>query len=56
MSDPLANASAFLLLLVITAYSTAGGVDFGAGIWDLFAGRGPQPPTLELRSWCRARW
>ena len=42
MSDSLAQASAFVLLLAITAYSTAGGVDFGAGIWDLFAGRGPQ--------------
>ena len=29
---------AFVLLLAITAYSTAGGVDFGAGIWDLRAG------------------
>lgn len=31
---------AFVLLLAITAYSTAGGVDFGAGIWDLLAGTG----------------
>lgn len=31
---------AFVLLLAITAYSTAGGVDFGAGIWDLLAGGG----------------
>jgi len=30
---------AFALLLAITAYSTAGGVDFGAGIWDLLAGQ-----------------
>ena len=29
---------ALVLLLSITAYSTAGGVDFGAGIWDLLAG------------------
>ena len=28
------------LLLAVTAYSTAGGVDFGAGIWDLLAGDG----------------
>jgi cytochrome d ubiquinol oxidase subunit II len=27
------------LLLAVTAYSTAGGVDYGAGIWDLLAGR-----------------
>jgi cytochrome d ubiquinol oxidase subunit II len=31
---------AFVLLLGITAYSVAGGVDFGAGIWDLLAGSG----------------
>ncbi|HEX6347871.1 MAG TPA: cytochrome d ubiquinol oxidase subunit II [Candidatus Dormibacteraeota bacterium] len=36
LSDVIAAA----LLLAITAYSTAGGVDFGAGIWDLLAGRG----------------
>src|SRR5436189_2949586 len=29
---------AFVPRLAITAYSTAGGVDFGAGIWDLLAG------------------
>ena len=33
---------AFVLLLAITAYSTAGGVDFGAGIWDLLAGSSPR--------------
>ena len=37
-----ADLVAFLLLLAITAYSTAGGVDFGAGIWDLLAGRSPR--------------
>src|SRR2546422_7425399 len=39
----------FVLLLAITAYSTAGGVDFGAGIWDLLAGtssRGRQARAL----------
>src|SRR5438445_76003 len=34
----LVNLIALSLLLSITAYSTAGGVDFGAGIWDLLAG------------------
>jgi cytochrome bd ubiquinol oxidase subunit II len=34
----LPNLIAVVLLLAITAYSTAGGVDFGAGIWDLLAG------------------
>jgi cytochrome d ubiquinol oxidase subunit II len=38
----LANLTAFILLLTITAYSVAGGVDYGAGIWDLLAGRGPR--------------
>lgn len=33
---------ALVLLLAITAYSTAGGVDFGAGIWDLLAGTSPR--------------
>ena len=37
-----ADLIAFVLLLAITAYSTAGGVDFGAGIWDLFAGNSPR--------------
>jgi len=36
LSDVIAAA----LLLAVTGYSTAGGVDFGAGIWDLLAGRG----------------
>jgi len=38
----LANLSAAVLLLAITAYSVAGGADFGAGIWDLLGGRGRQ--------------
>jgi cytochrome d ubiquinol oxidase subunit II len=33
---------ALALLLMVTAYSTAGGVDFGAGIWDLLAAGGRQ--------------
>src|SRR2546430_13501084 len=37
----LADVTAFVLLLAITAYSVAGGVDYGAGIWDMLAGRGP---------------
>ena len=38
----MSNLIAFALLLAITAYSTAGGVDFGAGIWDLLAGGSPR--------------
>ena len=40
MNDALAVIVAATLLLAVAAYSTAGGVDFGAGIWDLLAGRG----------------
>jgi cytochrome bd ubiquinol oxidase subunit II len=40
MSSPLAYVVAGVLLLAVAAYSTAGGVDFGAGIWDLLAGHG----------------
>ena len=42
MTTALANVSAFVLLLTITAYSVAGGVDYGVGIWDLLAGGGPK--------------
>ena len=41
MSNLLPNLIALVLLLGITAYSTSGGVDFGAGIWDLLAGGSP---------------
>lgn len=40
MSISLGDVGAGALLLAVTAYSAAGGVDFGAGIWDLLAGRG----------------
>ena len=40
MTAALASFTALVLLLTITAYSVAGGVDYGAGIWDLLAGRG----------------
>jgi len=40
MNDLLADLIAFVLLIGVTAYSTAGGADFGAGIWDLVAGNG----------------
>jgi cytochrome d ubiquinol oxidase subunit II len=39
MRPVLADVIAGALLLAVTAYSTAGGVDFGAGVWDLLAGR-----------------
>ena len=36
------------LLLAVSAYSTAGGTDYGAGIWDLLAGRFRH--TAEVRA------
>jgi cytochrome d ubiquinol oxidase subunit II len=38
----LTDLTAFVLLVTIAAYSVAGGVDYGAGLWDLFAGEGAQ--------------
>lgn len=42
MTTALADVTAFVLLLTIAAYSVAGGVDYGAGIWDLLAGGSAQ--------------
>src|ERR1700737_433126 len=42
LTTALADLTAFVLLVTITAYSVAGGVDYGAGVWDLFAGRSAQ--------------
>ncbi len=39
MSALINDGVALGLLLAVTAYSTAGGADYGAGIWDLLAGR-----------------
>jgi cytochrome d ubiquinol oxidase subunit II len=41
MTSLLSFGVAGVLLLAVTAYSTAGGIDYGAGIWDLVAGRFP---------------
>jgi cytochrome d ubiquinol oxidase subunit II len=35
------------LLLAVAAYSTAGGTDYGAGIWDLLAGRFRHPAQVR---------
>lgn len=48
MTGGIADITAFILLLCITAYSVAGGVDYGAGIWDLLAGRGA--PAERVRA------
>lgn len=39
MNAVVADAVAGMLLLAVAVYSTAGGTDYGAGIWDLLAGR-----------------
>jgi cytochrome d ubiquinol oxidase subunit II len=49
----LADAVLAVIWLGITAYAVFGGADFGAGIWDLFAGdpeRGKEPRALLERS------
>lgn len=49
----LANAVLAVIWLGVTAYAVFGGADFGAGIWDLFAGspeRGAAPRALLERS------
>ncbi|MFI5468832.1 cytochrome d ubiquinol oxidase subunit II [Streptomyces cacaoi] len=43
------DAVAWVLLAVVAAYACAGGTDYGAGFWDLFAGgaeRGKRPRWL----------
>jgi cytochrome d ubiquinol oxidase subunit II len=42
------DAVAGVLLLTVSVYSTAGGTDYGAGIWDLIAGRFPH--SSEVRA------
>jgi cytochrome d ubiquinol oxidase subunit II len=42
MTAGLPGLTALVLLMSVTAYSVAGGIDFGAGIWDLLAGSGKQ--------------
>jgi cytochrome d ubiquinol oxidase subunit II len=42
------DAVAGVLLLTVAAYSTAGGTDYGAGIWDLLAGRFPHTGEVRL--------
>ncbi|MFF1871357.1 cytochrome d ubiquinol oxidase subunit II [Kitasatospora herbaricolor] len=44
-----ATVVAWILLLAVAAYACGGGVDYGAGFWDLFAGgaeRGKRPRWL----------
>jgi cytochrome d ubiquinol oxidase subunit II len=48
MGAPVADAVAGVLLLAVAVYSTAGGTDYGAGIWDLLAGAFPR--AAEVRA------
>ncbi len=48
MSTFVSYGVAGALLLAVAAYSTAGGTDYGAGIWDLLAGRFRH--TAEVRA------
>jgi cytochrome d ubiquinol oxidase subunit II len=47
VSALVSDAVAAVLLLAVTAYSVAGGVDYGAGIWDLLAGRFPHAEEVR---------
>jgi polyprenyl P-hydroxybenzoate/phenylacrylic acid decarboxylase-like protein len=47
MNTLVSYAVAGALLLAVTAYSTAGGTDYGAGIWDLLAGRFRHPAEVR---------
>lgn len=47
MNAPASYGVAGALLLAVTAYSTAGGTDYGAGIWDLLAGRFRHPAQVR---------
>jgi len=38
---------AVALWLAVTAYAVLGGADFGGGVWDLLAGRGPRADRLR---------
>jgi cytochrome bd ubiquinol oxidase subunit II len=48
MEVTVGDVVAGVLLLVVAVYSTAGGTDYGAGIWDLLAG--PLPRAGEVRA------
>jgi cytochrome d ubiquinol oxidase subunit II len=41
------DSVAGVLLLTVSVYSTAGGTDYGAGIWDLLAGRFPHASEVR---------
>ena len=46
---PMSTIAAGILWFAVTCYAVLGGVDYGAGFWDLTAGgakRGARPRTL----------
>jgi cytochrome d ubiquinol oxidase subunit II len=47
MNELVSYAVAGVLLFTVAAYSTAGGTDYGAGIWDLLAGRFPNAERVR---------
>lgn len=46
----LAELVGAMLLLGLTAYAVLGGADFGAGFWDLTAGRGPRAERIRAQA------
>ena len=45
----LAELVALVMLTALAAYAVLGGADFGVGVWDLTAGRGPRAHALRGR-------
>ena len=45
----LADLVALVMITALAAYATLGGADFGVGVWDLTAGRGPRAHALRGR-------
>ena len=46
----LAELVGALLVLGLTAYAVLGGADFGTGVWDLTAGRGPRADRIRAQA------
>ena len=47
MHTVLADIAAILLVAGLTLYAVLGGADFGTGLWDLTAGRGPRGARIR---------
>jgi len=45
----LAELVALVMLTALATYAVLGGADFGVGVWDLTAGRGPRAHALRGR-------